>query len=330
MKIKLQNIFCTVLFWCCAFYTTAQQATLMLNEINPNISSSHDLIELVAVSGGSVNGFTIQQGISSSVTLVTLPQVSVAVGDIIVVHLTPATATGAAPASETVSKNEYTHAAYTANYDNAWDFHGGATGLTYSNRVLLVKDSAGTIQDAVAFTNNGGAPAAFPGDVTTVQGQNLWLPSDCGGAPCSYISTPMVESIAVNWQGSSTTPNGNTAQRISSADTDMNSDWTSAPQAQTWGALNQGQVVRVEEEKNSVRVSVFPNPTTNQLTIDNGKLKIKDVEIYNMIGEKVFQSRFSNETTRVSVDVSQLPPGIYFYKIISTQGQIACGRFAVK
>src|ERR1041385_6097815 len=205
----------------------------MLNEINPNISSSHDLIELVAVTGGSVNGFTIQQGISSAVTLAALPQVNVSAGDIIVVHLVPATATGAAPASETISKNEYAHAAYSANYDNAWDFHGGTTGLTYSNRVLLVKDSAGTIQDAVPFTNNGGSPAAFPGDVTTIQGQNFWHPSDCGGSPCSYSSAPTVESIAVNWQGSSTTPNGNTAQRISGTDTDSNVDWTSAPQPQT-------------------------------------------------------------------------------------------------
>ena len=329
MKNKLQNIFGALIFCCVSLSGMAQQATLMLNEINPNISSSHDLIELIAVNGGSVNGFTIQQGITSSVTLATLPQVNVAAGDIIVIHLTPATATGAAPGSEIVSKNEYANAAYTANYDNAWDFHGGTTGLTYSNRVLLVKDSAGTVQDAVAFTNNGGAPAAFPGDVTTIQGQNLWHPSDCGGSPCSYATAPTVEAISVNWQGSSTTPNGNTAQRISSVDTDMNSDWTSAPQAQTWGALNQGQVVGVEG-KNLVRVSVFPNPAIDELKIKNAGLKIKKVEIYNSVGENVLQSLIAHQTSLVTVDVSQLKPGIYFYKIISTDMQTICGKFAVK
>jgi hypothetical protein len=330
MKNKLQNIFCIIVFCCVTLLATAQQATLMLNEINPNISSSHDLIELVAVNGGSVNGFTVQQGISSAVTLATLPQVNVSSGDIIVIHLNSLTATGAAPGSETISKNEYAHASYTANYDNAWDFHGGATGLTYSNRVLLVKDSAGTIQDAVPFTNNGGSPAAFPGDVVNIQGQNLWYPPDCGGSPCSYSSTPMVESIAVVWQGASTTANGNTAQRISSIDTDNSADWTISPQPQTWGALNAGQVVAVNEEKNSFKVFIFPNPVTSELRIQNAELKIKEVEIYNSVGEKVFQSPIANVISPISVDVSQLPSGIYFYRITSAEKQIACGKFAVQ
>src|SRR5262245_55512329 len=39
----------------------SQQASLMLNEINPNISGSNDLIELIAVNGGSLNGLSLQQ-----------------------------------------------------------------------------------------------------------------------------------------------------------------------------------------------------------------------------------------------------------------------------
>src|SRR5689334_22892677 len=126
MKNKLQNFFCTVAFCCATLFTNAQQATLMINEINPNISSAHDLIELIAVTGGAVDDITIEQGISSPVVLAIFPYLTVAAGDIIVVHLNPATATGSAPYSETVAVNEYANASFSANYDNAWDFHGGA------------------------------------------------------------------------------------------------------------------------------------------------------------------------------------------------------------
>jgi hypothetical protein len=137
--------------------------------------------------------------------------------------------------------------------------------------------------------------------------------------------------VSVNWQGVSTTPNGNSAQRQSSIDSNTSSDWTSAPQPQTWGMLNSGQVVSIHEVKNSfTEVSVFPNPVTNELKIQNAELKIKEVEIYNSVGEKVFQSRVSHLTPAISVNVSQLPSGIYFYRITSADLKVACGKFAVE
>jgi hypothetical protein len=219
----------------------SQQASLMLNEINPNISGSNDLIELIAVNGGSLNGLTIQQAISPSpvVLLATLPPVIVALGDIIVVHLNPATATGAAPASETTSKSQYQKAAYFANYDAAWDFHGSATGLTFGNRVIVVI-SGSNIQDAVAFTNNNGVPTSFPQDVQYIQTAAQWFPSDCGGVLCSYSTTPTVEAISVNWQGVGTSAAGNSVQRLSNTDTNTKTDWSAAT-APTWGVLNSGQ-----------------------------------------------------------------------------------------
>ena len=218
----------------------SQQAYLLLNEINPNILGSNDLIELLAVNGGSVNGFTIQQAITSPVILATFPQVVVAAGDIIVVHLNPSTAIGAAPGSETSSKVQYPAAQFSANYDTAWDFFGGATGLTATNRVIVLRDSLGAIQDAVAFTNNAGNIASFPADVQSVQVQNQWLPSDCDGMLCGYTTTPTVETISVNWQGVGTSATGNSIQRLNNTDTNSNADW-SAAKAPTWGLLNNGQ-----------------------------------------------------------------------------------------
>jgi Secretion system C-terminal sorting domain len=75
--------------------------------------------------------------------------------------------------------------------------------------------------------------------------------------------------------------------------------------------------VGINETKAEANIAfVSPNPATNQLTIDNGKLKIKEIEIYNVLGEKVFseQPQTSNFRTH-TVDVCHLTSGIYFLKV---------------
>ena len=94
-------------------------------------------------------------------------------------------AEAAAYESETTAKNQFPTSTTAANYDNAWDFKGGATGITYSSRVILVKDVAGTIQDAASFKGSGAAPGAFPGQLQAIQAAGQWLPANCGGEPGS-------------------------------------------------------------------------------------------------------------------------------------------------
>jgi hypothetical protein len=60
--------------------------------------------------------------------------------------------------------------------------------------------------------------------------------------------------------------------------------------------------------------SVYPNPAGNELKIEDPQLRIREVEIYNLPGEKVFKSEISNLKSQISVDVSQLLPGVYFIK----------------
>jgi hypothetical protein len=200
-------------------------ATLRITEANPNITNSRDLIELVAVQGGSVGNFTLVQ--DTGVLLATLPNVQVATGDIIVVHLAPTAANGDAPGSETVSKSEHPAATYAANYNTAWDFHGGTTGLSFSNRVIRVKDAVGATQDAVAFAvTSGTPPGAYPGELQALQAEGLWLPANCGGSACTYTSTPTAVQVSAIWTGTGTARTGNSVRRSPGADTNMASDWS--------------------------------------------------------------------------------------------------------
>jgi hypothetical protein len=208
-------------------------ALLRISEVAPNITGSRDVIELYVVQGGPTAGFTLYQ--DRTTLLATLPDVLVAAGDIIVVHLTPTTSSGDAPDSETTSKNQYPNSAHNSNYDSAWDFNGLAANITYSGRVLWLKDPTGTTQDGVAFVRNAGLPASYPTELQALQADGHWLPANCGGVPCTDSSTPTMGQVSASWEGVSTSRT-TTVRRVGNADTNMGSDW--AVGANSLGAVN--------------------------------------------------------------------------------------------
>jgi len=68
-------------------------------------------------------------------------------------------------------------------------------------------------------------------------------------------------------------------------------------------------------EKKNNRIIVAPNPTTGELTIDNGELTIKDVVIYDIYGRKVSSHHLITSSSNHLINISKLPAGIYFLKI---------------
>jgi len=81
--------------------------------------------------------------------------------------------------------------------------------------------------------------------------------------------------------------------------------------------------VGISEPKQELAdVKVYPNPTTGQLIIENGELKINNVEIFDVYGRKVegVKERRSEGVKEVILDISGLSAGIYFVKITTEKG----------
>ncbi|HEY2365314.1 MAG TPA: hypothetical protein VGH87_02970, partial [Polyangiaceae bacterium] len=64
-----------------SFSSFSSVGTLQLNELNPNIGSSLDLVELLALTSGTINGVTLEQDIGSKTVLATMPSLTVTKGD---------------------------------------------------------------------------------------------------------------------------------------------------------------------------------------------------------------------------------------------------------
>ena len=70
-----------------------------------------------------------------------------------------------------------------------------------------------------------------------------------------------------------------------------------------------------EFQVTSYELRVFPNPTTGELTIDNGELTINNVEIYDIMGKTLNNCQLSIINSQLKIDVSHLPSGIYFLRV---------------
>jgi hypothetical protein len=211
-----------------SFTGYVQPARLRISEIAPSVPQGRDLVELYVVAGGSVAGATLVDGNNPTSSLATLPDVAVATGDTIVVHLNPDRASGAdAPASETLSKNEYPQGLHLNNYDTAWDFQGGATGVSSVNRTLRIRDSFGVTQDAIAVVTPGTSAAAFPAQLQALQAEGQWSPVDCGGVLCTYSSVPSALDVSVDWSSAFLTSGKSpTVSRVFSGDSNSRGDWS--------------------------------------------------------------------------------------------------------
>jgi sugar lactone lactonase YvrE len=69
-------------------------------------------------------------------------------------------------------------------------------------------------------------------------------------------------------------------------------------------------------------VSIYPNPARDKITINTGE-QIDRVDIVNLIGQVVTSPRPSPRERVLSIDVSDLPDGIYFVKV----NGVYAGRF---
>jgi len=69
-------------------------------------------------------------------------------------------------------------------------------------------------------------------------------------------------------------------------------------------------------------ISIYPNPTTGELTIKNGKLTIDEVNIFDIYGKNVLSNHLITSSSNHLINISHLSAGIYFIKIRTEVGEV--------
>ncbi|HTB06675.1 MAG TPA: T9SS type A sorting domain-containing protein, partial [Bacteroidia bacterium] len=85
--------------------------------------------------------------------------------------------------------------------------------------------------------------------------------------------------------------------------------------------------LKVESEK----LNVYPNPSNGLFTIQSPAASGQSsVQVYNMLGQQVY-SQYTLPNTQYQIDISNQPTGIYFYRLISENGNlIGAGKLVVE
>lgn len=80
--------------------------------------------------------------------------------------------------------------------------------------------------------------------------------------------------------------------------------------------------VSVTELNNPDELEISPNPTTGKLTIGNSQSPVNEIDLFNLLGEKV---PAAVDCKLLTVDCSLLPPGIYILQA-SGEGKVWRGK----
>lgn len=69
---------------------------------------------------------------------------------------------------------------------------------------------------------------------------------------------------------------------------------------------------------NESTISIHPNPTKSQFTVKSSEFRIRSLEIYNVYGERVYQTTLNSKQGNLNL---QLPSGMYFMKCTSEENK---------
>ena len=73
----------------------------------------------------------------------------------------------------------------------------------------------------------------------------------------------------------------------------------------------------------SDNVKIYPNPTTDELKIESGELKIENITIFDTYGRILkVESRKQNVEREILINISELPTGAYFLQITTDGGEV--------
>lgn len=216
----------------------AAGARLRINEVNANIASGCDLVELRAVLCGSMNGIQLWH---RSGPLVTFGAFEVRADELVVVHANGGLgACRPAPTpDETASPAQFPAASHPGNHDTAYDWYSPAaapTGIVATTNALVLYDSAGVILDAVLLSDD----ISLPSIETARLAQEAVAAGEWSPPQVEYHDYIFHAVKDLNATG--TSPEGTSIQRLDNRDDNDQYDWTTVGgEPSTWGRLNAGQ-----------------------------------------------------------------------------------------
>ncbi|HLG33943.1 MAG TPA: T9SS type A sorting domain-containing protein [Bacteroidia bacterium] len=230
-----------------------------------------------------------------------------------------------------------------ANYTAKWNGTiWSALSSTTSNVVYSLHAFGGDLYAAGVFSYAGGNPA---GRIAKWNGTN-WsslgpgLNGNSASAICGYLGeiyagglfdsagSVLVNNIA-KWDGISWSAiDGGTSGHVSAFGIYYSELFVGGGIAYAGPTLVNG-ITKLNNlptssdiKFSSSMVTIYPNPATTEITVQSSKLKVQSVEVYDMLGQRIYNSSLISHNSSLSIDVSQWHTGIYFVKLLTGEKMV--------
>jgi hypothetical protein len=229
----------------------------------------------------------------------------------------------------TFNLNEWYHVVATYN---------GTTRSIYINGVLAGSDTPTVSSHNITNTSNVTIGRTWTGeyfngsvDEVRIWNRALPLPEIQNNMNCELVTPTTQTGLVVYYQfnqgfdavdNTSTTSltdasvNGNNGTLNNFTLTSATSNWLAG------SAITTGNTCTVFLSTSNFDISsnfkIYPNPTTNNVTIDLISIDNSSVEVYDINGRKLFTQKLYNNSNNVNID--NLAVGVYMFKVISAQG----------
>ncbi|HXB12826.1 MAG TPA: T9SS type A sorting domain-containing protein [Bacteroidia bacterium] len=98
------------------------------------------------------------------------------------------------------------------------------------------------------------------------------------------------------------------------------------------GIAEWSEPLGINEIEHTANAALYPNPNTGQFTIESSVVSGEStIEIYNMLGEKIYSKQLTIVNSQLLIDIGAKSPGVYLYSLINENGgQIANGKFVIE
>jgi len=88
------------------------------------------------------------------------------------------------------------------------------------------------------------------------------------------------------------------------------------------GSTSVGSTARADNN-----ITLFPNPARNMINISFGTGSgIRNIAVYNLIGKMVTSCKVPAGSNRASLDINNIPSGIYYARLQNAQGEVVATR----
>lgn len=235
----------------------------------------------------------------------------------------------------------------------ATTFNGSRNKIYYDGQYDEVRFAETTLSGDWIKTeyNNQNAPASFYTVSSEFAATNLCavLPVELVNLTANYNDN---DEVVINWQTATEINNdfftiersingedweivtilsgaGNSSALLSYSDFDNEphngTSYYRLKQTDFDGQFEYSKILTVNNDGfENVSIEIYPNPAHNQITIVGNQNELKDIEIYNIMGQNVnaLTNIITTSDTKMVIDFSQLVEGIYFVKSKNTVNKV--------